>query len=185
MKRSIIGLTQAGLIAAAVALTGCSGLGEAIGFSRRTPPDEFQVVTNAPLSVPPEFALRPPAPGAVGPGVTTAQAQAREAVTGTTGAPTDGTTQGENALLANAGAIGIDPSIRNTVDTESRIETEEGSGTGLADLLLFWRDTPPAGVVVDAVGEAQRIRENQAAGRPITAGETPVIERTGQGIRLF
>ncbi|MGF1627364.1 MAG: DUF3035 domain-containing protein [Alphaproteobacteria bacterium] len=184
MSTGIFRVAQIGALAAAVAVTGCSDLSQAIGLSRRTPPDEFQVVTHAPLSLPPEFALRPPAPGETGPGTTTPQAQARAAVTGSTGAPTGSTTQGENALLATAGAIGVDPSIRLTIDAESRIESES-TGSGLADFLLFWRETPPAGVIVDAAGEAQRIRENQAAGRPITAGETPVIERTSGGIRLF
>jgi hypothetical protein len=185
MRRGFFGLAPTGLLAAAVLTTGCSGLGEAIGLSRRTPPDEFEVVTNAPLSLPPEFALRPPAPGATGPGTTTPQAQARAAVTGSAGAPEgSATTQGESALLANAGAVGDDPSIRTTVDAESSIEAE-GTSTWLADMLLFWRDTPPAGEVVDAAAEAQRIRANEAAGRPVTAGETPVIERTGEPVRLF
>lgn len=179
-------LIPVGLIAAVVALSGCSNLSEAIGLSRRTPPDEFQVVTHAPLSVPPDFALRPPTPGETGPGTTTAQAEARAAVTGSTGAAAQPTTVGENALLAEAGAIGVDPSIRQTVDAESRILAERDSGTSLADFLLFWRDTPPSGTVVDATAEAQRIRENLTAGRPITEGETPIIERSSEGgIRLF
>lgn len=184
MKRGKFGLTGGAVLATLVLATGCSGLSEAIGLSRRAPPDEFQVVTNAPLSVPPEFALRPPAPGETGPGTTTAQAQARAAVTGGTGAPADGTTEGESALLATAGAVGVDPSIRSTVDAESNLEAE-GDSTWLADVLLFWRETPAAGQVVDAAAEAQRIRENQASGRPVTAGETPIIERTGGPIRLF
>lgn len=179
------GLARAGMLAVAVAATGCSDLSQAIGLERRTAPDEFEVVTNAPLTVPPDFALRPPAPGETGPGTLTAQAQARAAVTGSVSAPPETATVGEAALLADAGAIGVDPSIRQQVDAESRILSDDASGFDLADVLLFWQDTPPSGVVVDAAGEAARIRENQAAGRPITAGETPVIERSTEGIRLF
>ena len=178
-------LTVAGVVGAAVLATGCSDLTEAIGLSRRTPPDEFQVVTNAPLSVPPDFALRPPTPGDPGPVALTAQSQARAAVVGSTGTPSSGATAGEQAILANADAIGIDPGIRQTVDNESRILADEGVGTALADILLFWRDTPQAGQIVDAAAEAERIRANQASGRPITEGETPVIERTNGPIRLF
>jgi hypothetical protein len=184
MRRGYYGIASAGLLASLMLATGCSGLSEAIGLSRRTPPDEFQVVTNAPLSLPPDFGLRPPAPGEPGPAEVIAQAQARAAVTGGAAPVPTGTTPGENALLANAGAVGVDPSIRRTVDAESNLEDESAS-TWLADLLLFWRDTPPPGQIVDAAAEARRIRENQAAGRPITAGETPVIRRTGQPIRLF
>jgi len=177
---------KAVVVGAALAATGCSGLSDTLGLSRRTPPDEFQIVTNAPLSVPPEFTLRPPTPGEPAPQATTAQSQARAAITGGTPAIEGGTTAGEQALLASADAVNVDPGIRATVDREARILSEESSGTALADILLFWQDTPPAGTVVDAAGEAERIRQNQAQGRPINAGETPVIERESEGgIRLF
>jgi hypothetical protein len=42
---------------------------------------------------------------------------------------------------------------------------------------MFWRDTPEEGTVVDAAQEARRIRETQALGQPIVAGDTPTIER--------
>lgn len=41
-------------------LGGCSGIGNALGFSKR-PPDEFEVLAKAPLVVPPDYNLRPPA----------------------------------------------------------------------------------------------------------------------------
>ncbi|MEZ5667821.1 MAG: DUF3035 domain-containing protein [Alphaproteobacteria bacterium] len=177
--------TVSAALAAAMLASACSDLTEAIGLSRRTPPDEFQVVTNAPLSVPPDFALRPPTPGQPGPVSVSAQQTARAAVVGSAGGVPAAATQGEQALLASADAVGVDPSIRQTVDAESRILDEDAGGNWLADILLFWRDTPPPGQIIDATAEAQRIRANQAAGRPITEGETPVIERTGGPIRLF
>ena len=45
------------------------------------------------------------------------------------------------------------------------------------DSLLFWREEAPPGDVVDAEAEAERLRENTEAGRPVTAGETPTIKR--------
>jgi hypothetical protein len=44
-------------------LGGCADPKKALGLGKRSP-DEFTVVTRAPLSLPPEFALRPPQPGA-------------------------------------------------------------------------------------------------------------------------
>ena len=43
-------------------LAGCSGFKQAIGLEA-TPPDEFAVESRAPLTVPPDFDLRPPEPG--------------------------------------------------------------------------------------------------------------------------
>ena len=46
-----------------LSLVGCGGMQSALGLGK-SPPDEFAVVTKAPLVVPPDFSLRPPRPGA-------------------------------------------------------------------------------------------------------------------------
>ena len=53
--------TGLALALAAATLTGCAGIGKALG-SGKNPPDEFAIATKAPLVVPPEYALRPPKP---------------------------------------------------------------------------------------------------------------------------
>ena len=44
-------------------LSGCGSARQTFGLDRK-PPDEFSVLTRAPLAVPPEYKLRPPTPGA-------------------------------------------------------------------------------------------------------------------------
>ena len=52
------------LLAGAVfALVGCDSIRSAAGVSKSAP-DEFAVVTKAPLIIPPDYNLRPPKPGA-------------------------------------------------------------------------------------------------------------------------
>ena len=46
-----------------VALSGCSDFKRMVGIEK-TSPDEFAVESRAPLTIPPDFDLRPPAPGA-------------------------------------------------------------------------------------------------------------------------
>ncbi len=53
-------LTAAASIGLLLVLGGCSSIGNALGFSKR-PPDEFEVLAKAPLVVPPDYNLRPPA----------------------------------------------------------------------------------------------------------------------------
>ena len=48
------------LLLAAAGLSGC-GLGRALG-SAKASPDEFNIVTKAPLVIPPDYSLKPPAP---------------------------------------------------------------------------------------------------------------------------
>lgn len=96
-----------------------------------------------------------------------------------------GRSYGEMALLDKAGVNEANPQIRQLVDQESaQIVASENT---LVDQLMFWRDRPPAGEVVDAPAETRRLRENAALGRPATEGATPTIERKaqGRGISLF
>ena len=50
------------LCAVVIGLQGCSEIQKAVGNTKQAP-DEFAVVARPPLSVPPNFALRPPTPG--------------------------------------------------------------------------------------------------------------------------
>lgn len=52
----------ASALVAAAGLGGCQSTRQALGMTKVTP-DEFRIVTKAPLVVPPDYALRPPAPG--------------------------------------------------------------------------------------------------------------------------
>jgi len=52
-------------LAGALLISGCSDLKKAMGLER-TSPDEFAVESRAPLTMPPDFNLRPPQPGAAG-----------------------------------------------------------------------------------------------------------------------
>ena len=73
-------LTAFGLLALPALAGGCSNTTkEALGLTKRSP-DEFQVVTNAPLSMPPDYNLRPPAPGSPRPQEGTARDQAQQVV---------------------------------------------------------------------------------------------------------
>ena len=67
------------LLAASAALSGCEQAKQALGQSKQ-PPDEFAVFQRAPLSVPPDFGLRPPAPGAERPQAVNPRDQARAAL---------------------------------------------------------------------------------------------------------
>jgi len=106
MRRAFVTMSAMGAILAAV---GCVGGGT-------TGPDEFRVVTKAPLSIPPEYSLRPPAAGT---SVPTEADPSRAPV-----AAAFGTSIGQNAsaveraLVAAAGANAVSPTIRSIVDYE-------------------------------------------------------------------
>ena len=170
------------LVVSGVALSGCGGARQAFGLERNVP-DEFAVVSRAPLSLPPDYSLRPPQPGAPRPQELTTQQEAQRVVLATAdrreqvAASPDavGRSGGESVILAQAGARTADPDIRRTVDEEtaSLLRANES----FVNSLIFWREDPPPGLIVDPQAEAQRLAANAATGAPLNEGEVPVIER--------
>lgn len=94
------------LAGASATLAACGGGG---GVFNRERPDEFAVQRQAPLVVPPDFTLTPPAPGAPRPAEGTASEQALEALFGGP-APRS---RVEASVIDRAGAAA--PSIRSQV----------------------------------------------------------------------
>lgn len=163
---------------AAVGLAGCQSTQRALGMSKVTP-DEFRVVTKAPLVVPPDYALRPPAPGEPRPQELQPESAARNALLGQREAQTR--SQGEQLLVSKAGAEKADPLIRFVVDDEfGDIAHKEKS---FADRVMFWRKEdaaakPEGGLdntvaPVDAAAEAERVAS-------LTANKPIVIQREGR-----
>jgi len=175
-------------VALLVALGACEGIKNQLGLSKSVP-DEFRVVSRAPLSLPPEFTLRPPEPGATRPQEGTTVNQARSAVFKAPGqeatgleptSESDRRTRGERALLMSAGADRAQPGIRQSLNSETQDINE--ANADFIDDLVFWRAAQQPGVVVDPEAEAQRLRTNAALGRPSTSGQTPTIERKKKAI---
>lgn len=171
---------------ATLALSGCTDARRALGFEKSAP-DEFQVVERAPLSMPPDFSLRPPSPGAVRPQEGNTRDQARAALLGNPRGPltqitAPGRSTGDVSLLKKAGADMAQPGIRVLVNKETQSIAEENKS--FTDKLVFWRkpDAPGTGEQLDANKEAQRLRENQALGRSVGDGETPRIARRRKGM---
>ncbi len=166
---------------AAVAMTvlaGCGDTRKMLGLDKQAP-DEFKIVSRAPLSLPPDYALRPPEPGAVRPQEQTIPQRAVAAVTGVAnnngGFSNSGQSDGEQALLSHVGTKQADPNIRETVNRETSALIAEN--TGFMDHLMFWRGPDDPSAVVDAQKEADRLRQNAALGKPADDGQTPTITR--------
>ena len=179
MRHKFIWLT----VTAAVGLAGCTGFGDSFGFGKQAP-DEFTVVKRAPLVVPPNYNLRPPRPGAVRPQELQPKEAARTALLNSAGADTapattGAGTPGENALLKKAGTDSADPNIREIIERETTGLVQKSES--FTDRLIFWQEKRPPGEIIDPKKEASRIQENQATGRPVTEGSTPVIKYRQRG----
>jgi hypothetical protein len=169
-------------------LAACSGdTGEIFGLDRQTP-DEFAVVTRAPLTLPPEYGLRPPDPQGQRTSDLQPRLDAQRAVFGDdpirkrleseARLRDAGATQGEIVLLDRTGALEAEPGIRQIVDEESAAIAAETDS--FVDDLVFWRDSPEPGDIVDATQETRRLQNNAALGENVAEGETPIISREGE-----
>ncbi len=145
----------------------------------RDAPDEFQVTTRAPLSMPPDFTLRAPRPGALRPQEETPRAAAEATLAPQTALRSDGgdVTPGQSALVAAAGPD-VPGDIRTRINSES---ASDGSNRSITDRLMFWKTAKPSGIVLDPTREAQRLRQNAALGQNVTQGDTPIIQRRTNG----
>lgn len=158
-----------------LALAGCGpDTARNLGFTRDAP-DEFQVTTRAPLSVPPRLGDLPtPTPGAPRP-----QESRSAAALLAPGEVSAAPTPAERALVARAGGP-VDDNIRRRVDEEA-LRLDRPSQT-VVDRLMFWQSTAPGGIAVDPTRESQRLRENAALGRESTEGDTPIVQPSRRGL---
>lgn len=170
-------LSVAIMLVAAASLTGCDRTRRALGLNK-TVPDEFAVATPAPLAIPPDFNLRPPAPGSERAEEETPAEQGRAVLLGRARLldyQKRGFSTGETALLGLAGSDEVLPDIRSTLNKEvSTFAPEERAFT---DRLLFWRDGAAGGAVLDPAAEMKRLSQNAAEGKKPNDGASPVIRR--------
>jgi hypothetical protein len=157
----------AALAALALALTGCDTIRSAAGLNK-TPPDEFAVVTKAPLVVPPDYNLRPPKPGAVPTNQTSPTGAAQAALysedSGTADSVTGNYSQVEKTLLAQSGAANADHSIRQQIASDEK--SMQGSDESFTDKVLFGGTTDTSDKPVDADAESQKAGDAKTATPP-------------------
>jgi hypothetical protein len=97
-------------------LSGCTNFKQVVGLSAQAP-DEFAVESRAPLTVPPEFDLRPPAPGAPRPQDVNPSAKAQQAINAAgPGKPGDTAPNG----LRAGGVLGAAPLADQQLDPLAR-----------------------------------------------------------------
>jgi hypothetical protein len=175
-------LTAATLVLAALAMAACSNASRTLGLDPE-PPDEFTVVSKAPLTIPPDFNLRPPQPGAPRPQEQNPTTRAQAALVGDSqAAPGAARTPGEVALLQVARAQDADPDIRRVLNEETtQLAEREG---GFVDRLLDRvRPDDDDAEVVNPTEEERRLRQqDSAANTGASEQETPIIRRKSRSI---
>jgi hypothetical protein len=183
------------LVASMFLVNGCTSEQSNVFGEEKDAPDEFAVYSRAPLSMPPDFGLRPPKPGATRPQTIMPRNRAKEAVLSISRTPPlarsagnaakseADQTPGTVALLSNAGATQANPNIRALINSETS-ELSRGADGAITDSILFWRknNTALKGAVIDPATEQRRMRRKSGEGdfvEQVPATAAPTIQRRG------
>jgi len=186
----------------AIALSACSSgsVKDTLGLTRNAP-DEFRVVSRPPLSVPPQFALRPPANSDASTNRLSADQKAQSLISGgnpdevrieeseasaktkkkkETKAAGKPATGAESQFLKNAGADMADPKVRDDLVEEKFVAQEKVESESWWDVMSILPDKKDP--LVDAKKEAERIQKNEDEGKPVTDGKTPEAKAKDRGV---
>jgi hypothetical protein len=139
---------------------GCDSLRDAAGLAKKSP-DEFAVTTKAPLVIPPDFNLRPPAPGAPPTNQADPSTNAQIALFNNNQDPqtvassmTGNYSMAEKLLLANAGVQNADPNVRSKL--RSDVRAMQAADASFTDRVLGAAPTPYTGQPVNPDAEIGR-----------------------------
>lgn len=170
------------LVAAGLSLMSCDTIRSAAGITKE-PPDEFAVVSKAPLIIPPDYNLHPPKPGAAPLNQVSPTQSAQAALYGDDTAAVAATingnfSQAEKLLLAQSGAATADDTIRRKIASDNRNAEDTGS---LTDSLLFGGPTDTGDKPVDASAEAARIGDKSGEPQSKTSTENATIDKDSGG----
>ena len=170
-------------------LTGCGEVRSMLGQNKQSP-DEFAVLSQAPLSIPPNFTLRAPEPGAKRAKKTSKRSDIKRIVLKSEAAdamnpiPIIGGS-GEKSLRNLLGTSSAKPDIRRLLNEENKelIYTDQR----LINKLLKWPSGSATRSLLDAAAESERIKTKLDSGKPINEGETPVVKESGKNFikKLF
>jgi hypothetical protein len=185
------------LVAGVLLVNGCTSQQSNVFGEEKQAPDEFAVYSRAPLSMPPDFGLRPPKPGVTRPQTIKPRNDAKDALLSSSRTPPSAKsignaaqaqadqTPGIVALLSNAGAKQANPDIRALINSETS-GLSSSLHKGITNNILFWRKNiiTPKGAVINPAVEQRRMRRKSGEGDVVEeapASAAPTIQRRGGG----
>lgn len=146
-----------------VALSGCNSTKKALGL-KRNQPNEFTTMERAPLSVPPDFSLRPPMPGAERPQEAKEGSASEKAEALLLGPEAQKKSGDSNApFLEKAGSAERDPQVRQKIRADEQQAQQKADESWTSKM---WSKKKEA--IVDPVAESKRLKEEEAKAKAST-----------------
>ena len=158
-------------IAIVIFLNNCSSIRDSAGVTRKSI-DEFQVVENPPLVIPPDFNLLPPDQLKEKNILNTEKNLAKEILFGLDFEEIENNKESStvNEILKKTNAFEVPNTIRDELDLET---------VGEINIENFLEENWEGEIdVLNAIEESERIRNNKFENKPISEGETPIIKES-------
>lgn len=178
VKHTRLNLSSLAGVCALIALSSltasCASASKTLGLTT-TAPNEFNILTKAPLIVPPEYNLLPPRVGESSAVNNYSQQAAREALIGDID-PTE-PSRGEIVLMTKAGVGRANQEVRLEIDGENSVERKTAT---FSDRVLFWQDGRvqyPDGSPLDPEIEAKRLKSIESA---TGGGQVEITRKPGR-----
>ena len=171
-----------------ILLIGCSSARDIVGLGKQSP-DEFEVVTRAPLSLPPDYGLRVPIPNISRTQEKSVRDSADDLISSRGSSSRQklsrrnrlgATSPAEDAILGRAQARSSDDSIRAKLSSDNK--TISGTDKKLIDKIIFWQGAEKPGAILDPEKESKRIKDLKSDGKTPANGDVPAIERADWGL---
>lgn len=164
------------------ATVGCSGgFRDVVGLKSRAP-DEFRVVSNAPLVVPPEFNLRPPAPGAKRLQDVDLQQQAKDILFEAPLQKNSVTeSKGESLFLKKAAIDDSDSQIKDVLAKEEQ-DVAAVKQKGFFEKIVSYAKNDKSKEPVSAGKEQVQQEENEKKSGPASESGVAVIGESKDGV---
>jgi len=147
-------------------------VGSTAACSTASGPNEFLVVAKPLLTVPPEYNLRPPAPGQARPQELSPEAQARVAVFGVDFG--QAASDGEKLFIRAAGGGATERTVRSQVDFDAAQLVRKNRN--FADMILNFGAGPGREPIIDPAAEAERLRAEAEALKDVTGAGKVMIQ---------
>lgn len=172
MRTSVLMIASAAL--AAVSLSACKNMSNSLGLAKVTP-DEFRVVTKAPLVIPTDYTMRAPTPGQPRPQELQPETAAQAALEGQ--APSADQSEGEKLLLQQAHADKADPLAAYVIDDDAGAIAYKDKS--FADKVMFWRkEAPMTSAAVGATkAEPVNVLAEEKRLKSLTGGKLIIIHK--------
>jgi hypothetical protein len=159
-----------------LALLACTSCSSDIKSALKKPaPDEYTVISNPPLSVPPNFDLQNPDDSRSN----SQQLQSSE------GKPGIGLDKEDKQFMQHLGAHKHKGHVKKMIDEDHAHSKKQMQSKGFIRKAVANLNSEGEDEFVDPVKESQRIQENQEADRAINEGEVPTREGRTTLQRLF